>query len=117
MQLAPIILFVYNRPWHTKQTLRTLQNNDPAQDSVLYIYAYGAKTNATEQQLQQIAEVRELIKQDWKFGEIHIIVRNRNWGLADNVVDGVTEIVNKYGRVIVLEDDLVLLKRLSQVYE
>jgi FkbM family methyltransferase len=106
-QLSPIILFTYNRPWHTQQTLEALEKNDLAQESILYIYADGAKENANEEQLHKIEEVRKLIKQDWKFKEIHIIERAENWGLADNIVDGVTKIVNEYGKIIVLEDDIV----------
>lgn len=42
------------------------------------------------------------------FKQIHVIERTENWGLARNVIDGVSTIVNQYGRVIVLEDDLVV---------
>ena len=106
--LAPIILFVYNRPWHTKQTLDALAKNELAKESVLYIYADGAKANATEEDLQKIKEVREVISTFKGCKEIHIIVREKNWGLADNVIDGVTKIVNQYEKIIVLEDDIVV---------
>ena len=59
--LAPIVLFVYNRPWHTEQTLKALSKNDLTNDSILYIYADGARANATEEQLEKIKQVRELI--------------------------------------------------------
>jgi hypothetical protein len=107
MNLAPIVLFVYARPWHTEQTLKALEQNTLAKDSILYIYADGAKENATEEQLEKIQQVRQLIRQKWNFKEIHIIERAKNYGLADNIIDGVTEIVNKYGKIIVLEDDIV----------
>ncbi|MFA5783128.1 MAG: hypothetical protein WC868_12750 [Bacteroidales bacterium] len=41
--LSPIVLFVYNRPWHTRQTLEALSKNILADQSKLYIYADGAK--------------------------------------------------------------------------
>jgi acetyltransferase-like isoleucine patch superfamily enzyme len=107
MNLAPIVLFVYNRPWHTEQTLSALEKNKLAPDSILYIYADGAKENASTEQLQKIQEVRNIIKQDWKFKEIHIIERAENWGLASNIENGVTKIVNEHGKIIVLEDDIV----------
>jgi len=107
MELAPIVLFVYARPWHTEQTLKALEQNTLAKDSILYIYADGAKENAPKEQLEKIQQVRQLIRQKWNFKEIHIVERDRNWGLADNIIDGVTEIVNKHGKIIVLEDDLV----------
>jgi FkbM family methyltransferase len=110
MNYAPIVLFVYNRPWHTEQTLNALMQNELADQSVLYIYADGPKENATEEQLKKIEEVRGLIKTKKWCREVHIIEAEKNKGLADSVIDGVTEIVNKYGKVIVLEDDIVTSK-------
>ncbi len=105
--LAPIVLFVYNRPWHTRQTLEALAANEWADRSILYIFADGAKVDATEEQLSKITEVRQLIRSRQWCKEVHIIERQRNWGLADNIICGVTQIVNQYGRIIVLEDDIV----------
>lgn len=107
MNLAPIVLFVYNRPWHTEQTLRALQQNDLASESELYIYADGPKPNVEEKQLQQIKQVREIIRREQWCGMVHIIESETNKGLADSVVAGVTEVVNRHGWVIVLEDDIV----------
>lgn len=42
------------------------------------------------------------------FKSVTIIEREKNWGLANSLIAGITEIVNKYGRVIVVEDDLIL---------
>lgn len=105
--LAPIILFVYNRPWHTQQTLDALAKNDLAKESILYIYADGAKENATQQDLQKIDEARGIISAFEGCKETHIVTRDKNWGLADNIIDGVTKIVNQYGKIIVLEDDIL----------
>jgi acetyltransferase-like isoleucine patch superfamily enzyme len=105
--LSPIILFVYNRPWHTQQTLEALAKNDLADQSKLYIYADGAKADATEDDLKKISEVEELIHSRKWCGDLEFIKRDHNYGLADNIVDGVTTIVNKYGKIIVLEDDIV----------
>lgn len=107
MKLAPIILFVYNRLWHTEQTLRALMANELAVESELYIYADGPKPNATDEQLQKIHEVRQLIRQEQWCGKVHIVESEKNKGLADSIIGGVTEIVNKYGKIIVLEDDIV----------
>ncbi|MFA5520095.1 MAG: glycosyltransferase [Spirochaetota bacterium] len=106
-RLAPIVLFVYNRPWHTEQTLIALSKNDLANQSILYIYSDGSKTNSTKEEVEKIDEVRKLIRTKQWCKEVHVIEREKNWGLADSIVDGVTEIVNRYGKIIVLEDDLV----------
>lgn len=105
--LAPIVLFVYNRPWHTDQTLNALMKNDLADQSMLFIYSDGPKAEATQEQLNKITEVRELIRKEKWCKDVHIIESEKNKGLADSIVDGVTEIVNKYGKAIVLEDDIV----------
>lgn len=102
--LAPIVLFVYNRPWHTQQTVEALQKNQLVSESELYIYSDAPK-NA--QAVEKVKEVRDYIRTINGFKEINIIEREKNLGLADSIIDGVTMIVNKYGKVIVLEDDLV----------
>jgi len=108
--LAPIVLFVYTRPLHTQQTLNALMQNELADQSVLYIYADGPKQNATEDQLKKIEEVLHVIRTKKWCKEVHIIESRKNKGLADSIISGVTEIVNQYGKVIVLEDDIVTSK-------
>lgn len=110
MDLAPIVLFVYNRPWHTGQCLESLMNNDLSCESELFIYADGPKKSATPEQLQKIKEVRQVIRAKKWCREVRIIERDKNWGLSNSVIEGVTENVNKYGKIIVLEDDLLLAK-------
>jgi len=105
--LSPIVLFVYNRPWHTRQTLEALSKNLLADESKLYIYADGPKENATEEQLRKINDVRKLIREKKWCREVEIIEREKNMGLANSVIAGVTEIVNRFGKIVVLEDDLV----------
>jgi len=102
--LAPIVLFVYNRPWHTKQTIEALQKNELARDSELFIYSDAPKNKKVE---KQVKEVRNYIKTISGFKKVTIIERDKNYGLAKNIIEGVTEIVNKYGKIIVLEDDLI----------
>ncbi len=105
--LAPIVLFVYNRPWHTKQTLEALANNKLAYQSRLYIYADGPKKYAVSEEIEKTKEVEDLINNGKWCKEQIVIKRTKNWGLAENIVDGVTTIVNRYGKVIVLEDDII----------
>lgn len=104
MTLAPIILFVYNRPKHAKQTVEALQKNELANESELFIYSDAPKNENT---VEKVKEVREYIKTIDGFKSVTIIEREQNWGLANSIIDGVTEIINKYGKTIVLEDDLV----------
>ncbi len=105
MTLAPILLFVYNRPQHTQRGVESLLHNDLARDSRLIIYSDAPKTDADADSVRQ---VREYIHSITGFKEIEIVERTENWGLARSIIDGVTSAVNRYGRVIVLEDDLVV---------
>ena len=104
VNLAPIVLFVYNRPWHTQQTVEALQKNKLASESELFIYSDEAKNDDAR---VSVDEVRKYIDNITGFKKITVIKRDKNWGLANSIIDGVTKIVNEYGRIIVLEDDLV----------
>jgi hypothetical protein len=105
-QLAPIILFVYNRAWHTQQTLDALAKNELAKESILYIYADGAKENATATDLQKIEELRKVISNFNGCKEVHLVLREKNKGLSNNVTEGITKVINQHGKIIVLEDDI-----------
>jgi hypothetical protein len=102
--LAPIVLFVYNRLSHTKKTIESLQKNKLAIDSNLFIYSDHAKNKDSEQKVQK---VRDYIGGVNGFKSVTIICREKNLGLADSIIDGVTSVVNRYGKIIVLEDDIV----------
>jgi len=108
MDLAPIVLFVYNRPAHTQNTLVSLSRNVLADKSRLYVYCDGPKKNASEATKQKIEEVLKVVHEQQWCKEVKIVRSKTNKGLATNVFEGVTEIVERYGKVIVLEDDLVI---------
>lgn len=102
--LAPILLFAYNRPQHLQRTVETLAQNPPAQESELFVFSDGARTDDDS---EDVDLVRSYIHTIEGFKTVHLIERERNYGLAANIISGVTDIINQYGRVIVLEDDLV----------
>lgn len=104
MTLSPIIIFVYRRPWHAQQTLEALRNNRLSGKSDLFIYSDYPKN---EKAKEEVGAVRDYIKSINGFKKISIIERKRHLGLANSIISGVTEVIKKYGRVIVLEDDLV----------
>lgn len=106
-ELAPIIIFTYNRPHHIRKMLQTLENAELAQDSDVFIFSDGAK-NANA--IEHVNRVRAIIAEPWNFKKITIIERERNVGLAQNVISGVSEIIKRYGKIIVLEDDLEIAR-------
>ena len=103
-KLAPIVLFVYNRLEHTLKTVSALLKNELNEKSDLIIYADGPKH---ESDIQKVNEVKNYINSIEGFRHVKIIQRQKNYGLARNIVEGVTEVVNQYGKVIVLEDDII----------
>ncbi len=107
MVLAPIVLFVYNRPWHTRQTVEALQKNELATDSELFIFADGPKENATEEQKEKIRQVSEYIHQITGFKQIIIHESAYNIGCADSIIAGISSVFEKHDKIIVVEDDIV----------
>lgn len=105
--IAPIILFVYNRLEHTEKTVEALLKNEFASDSVLYIFADGIKPNASPEQERKIRAVRDYIHSICGFKKVVIEESKYNRGLANSVIYGVSKIINEFGRVIVVEDDIV----------
>ncbi len=102
--IAPIALFVYNRAWHTQQTVEALQRNTLAEHSDLFIFSDAPKKPEATVAVQQ---VRAYIHQISGFKSVSIVERQTNFGLANSIIDGVTKVTSEHGRGIVLEDDMV----------
>lgn len=107
---APIVLFAYNRPIHTQKVLDSLALCEEASQSELFIYCDGAKENVDEVGLNNIQEVRKIVNSENRFKQVIITVQEKNKGLANSIIYGVSEIVNRYGKIIVVEDDLLVSK-------
>ena len=102
--LAPIILFTYNRLYHTQKTVDALSSNLLAKESELFIYSDAPKNEDEE---QAVNDVREYIKNIEGFKSVEVIQQETNLGLPNSIALAVTEIVNRFGKVIVVEDDIV----------
>jgi hypothetical protein len=108
MNTAPIALFVYNRLSHTVQTVNALQNNTLAGSSDLIIFS---DAPARGDSIASVNEVRRYIRTIKGFRRTRIVEREANLGLAESIVDGVTQVCREYGKIIVLEDDLITSPR------
>jgi len=102
--MSPILVFVYNRPYHTAETLKALSLNLGADKSDVIIYSDGPKS---ENDAPAVNDVRQICRNASGFGSVSLIERPRNMGLADNIISAVSVEIRKYGSVIVLEDDLI----------
>lgn len=101
---APIAVFIYARPDHLRCTLLDLLNCDGFERSRIFVFADGPKT---PEQIPHVEAARAVAK-DLLGGRANYIFSDQNKGLARSIIDGVTELTEIYGRVIVVEDDLGL---------
>lgn len=104
MSLTPICLFTYNRLDETRRTVEALQKNFLAAESELFVFSDGAKD---ENGIPKIQEVRDYLKTINGFKKVTIRESGVNKGLANSIISGVSEIIEEYGKIIVLEDDLI----------
>ena len=102
--LAPVIVFVYNRPEETLIALDALRVNLLADETDLYVFSDAAKDESSEQKVQ---EVRKIIHSIKGFKSISIVEQEENKGLASSIIAGVSSILLKHRKAIILEDDLV----------
>jgi hypothetical protein len=100
---APIALFVYNRPRHTRSTLQALRANALASQSDLFVFSDAARK---PEAAAGVEEVRQLLRSIDGFKSVAVVERTSNLGLAASITEGLNELCGRYGRAIVLEDDL-----------
>lgn len=111
MTLAPVVLFAYNRPDHLQQTIERLACCTEASQTSVYIYCDGPKAQATPEQKANIKKVRELADatgNNKKFAAVKVIKAEQNKGLANSIIAGVSDVITQHGKVIVVEDDLLV---------
>ncbi|MBQ9607344.1 MAG: glycosyltransferase [Lachnospiraceae bacterium] len=107
---APVIIFAYNRSEKLKACIDSLTSCDGHEESEVFVFSDGAKGSEDAGRVSGVREYLERLEDKHGFKSIAVEKRLENFGLARNVISGVTEIIEKYGRVIVLEDDLVVTK-------
>lgn len=103
--LAPIIIFAFNRVDTLKNTIESLKKNKEAKDSELFVFVDGPRSNKIGEK-EQVLAVQEYVKTISGFKNLQYKFSETNKGLAPSVISGTTEIINQYGKVIVVEDDL-----------
>lgn len=108
MELAPIIVFGFNRPKALMNTINSLLTNKEAKDSDLYVFIDGARPEK-EGESNQVKAVQEYVKSIEGFKKISYSFSSKNKGLASSIIDGINSVIYEYGKAIVLEDDLELM--------
>lgn len=102
--LAPIALFAYNRPDHLRRVSEALARNPEANASRLVVYSDAPKNSAAA---GAVAQVRTLARGIRGFAAVELVERESNQGVARSIIEGVSSLTARFGRVIVLEDDLL----------
>ena len=108
---APIIIFAFNRLEPLKKCVAALLENSEASETDLIVYADGARPNK-EGEAEKVAAVREYVKRITGFKSLTYHFSEVNKKLGPSIITGVTEVVNQYGRAIVIEDDLIASRNL-----
>ena len=104
---APIILFAFKRLSSLQACVASLLNNTESADSDLIVYVDGPRSNNSDDR-ERVAIVREFAKSITGFKSLEMHFSETNKGLGASIIAGVTEIINRYGRAIIVEDDLVV---------
>jgi len=119
LKLAPIVLFVYNRPYHTQKVIEALAANELAPFSEMYIFSDGPKQNPND--VEAVKQVRLYIHSLNFFQKINITERAVNIGLSENIITGINRIFDQYNQAIILEDDTLpspeFLKYMNEALE
>lgn len=105
--VAPLLIFVYARPDHTKKTIEAIAKNDLAAQTNVFIFSDAAKNAKTEEKVIEVRDYIDTLENRNLFKSVTIIKADKNKGLANSIISGVTQVIDKYEEVIVLEDDLV----------
>jgi tetratricopeptide (TPR) repeat protein len=103
MKLSPICICPYGRLRHLQRTIEALKRNPEAAESDLYLFSDAPRAGDEE----RVAAVRRYLRTIGGFRSVEIIERASN-DRVGNWVSGEMSLLDRFGRVISLEDDLVV---------
>lgn len=105
---APVVAFAYNRADKIIRCLKSLEKNKEAVDTDLIIYCDGAKSENGRAKVENTRKALHQYKEAAGFSNIKLVEAPQNKGLAKSIIEGVTEVLEEYGRAIIVEDDLIV---------
>ena len=105
MDYAPIVMFVYNRADHFTQIYEALAKCPESKNSILYVFSDGAKNDNVKPQVEQVRQTAKELAVRHDFQDVIITESPENKGLAKSIIDGVTKVLDEYGKAIIIEDD------------
>lgn len=108
--LAPLAIFVYNRPQVMDKMLKAINENFLSKYTEAFIFSDGPKNKEDEIKVKEVRKILFDFSNNNNFKDVQIIESEKNKGLANSIIKGVSDLINQYDRIIVLEDDLVTSK-------
>lgn len=102
--LAPIAVFAYRRAELLERCLDALEQCPEFAASKVYVFVDGPRNEA---EAEAVYAVRDLVRGRLR-PNMTVVARETNRGLANSIIAEVTDLVGRYGRIIVIEDDLVV---------
>lgn len=100
---APLAIFIFNRPEHTRRMIASLKACIGFAESPIYVFADGPRRARDISAIQEArSEARRLLGNDAVYLE-----RDANLGIESSVIAAVTQLCDRYGRAVVIEDDLI----------
>ena len=107
MNLAPIILFAYDRPDHLQKTINALAMNELCAESALYVFVDGPKVNASYEQIARIEKVRDIVSKIKCCKSVIISIAWENKTCRMSIIKGISQVLEMHESAIVLEDDII----------
>lgn len=101
---APILVSVYDRYDIFSKCIAALQKNDFSQNSEIFIVSDGPKNDSS---VENINKVRDFARNIKGFKKLNLIFRTENFGSFKSITEAEHEILQKYGKIILLEDDII----------
>ena len=110
MSTAPVMVFTYSRPEHTKKVLEALNENHLAPETDVYTYTCTAKNDRSQPDVERTKDVLRSFEDNNRFRSYNVVDIGIFLPLGPAMIRAVTETVNKNGKVIIVEDDIVTSK-------
>lgn len=114
MEKAPVVVFAFNRSDHLEKTLKALNDCKDAQDSQLFIFCDQWKKETQKESVEKVRNLVDNFVLISNFKNTTVVKADQNKGLAKSIIEGITAIIHQFGKVIVLEDDLIVTKNFLQ---
>lgn len=106
--LAPVVIFLYNRPEHTRKMLEYLDKDKKIDSTELFIFCDGAKRDIDKPNVERVRQIVKEFQRTSRAKKVSISFSETNKGLAKSVISGVSSVLDTDERVIVLEDDILV---------